>query len=390
MTQGAMGNWGLQRLARSEVRAPWPRVGVIPASFSSAGTAPDRGRGEGGGVVPPLGNGGSRSDEMLSLIESHGLTGAWTWHFATDEHVWSPGCFHLLGLDPRVVRPSYDLLLRLVHPEDRCALARASDLMRGEAASPQTFRIIRPDGTKRVLRSRNDLKFGGDGSPRCALGTLLDVTDRERDRQVGLLHRQSTEALDRKAGILRFSMNASHGFDFEPAAADLLGIALRTLNADPFAGMEAGERAEILQEVAACRASGEDVVRDVVLRLPGKPPLPCRMVMIPAARSQQDAAGWHGTLQILSGTRAPSPAPRQGLDDSLSGFHLRAARALLDWSMEDLAAASSLSLSTVRRIEADDPSRPVRSRRSAISALRRAGIAFLSLQDGTVAVARTG
>lgn len=390
MTQGAMVDGDLQRSSRSEGRAAWPRVGVIPGALGVAGAAADRGLGERGGTSPPRGDRARRSDEILSLIESHGLTGAWSWHFASDEHVWSPGCFHLLGLDPREVRPSYDLLLRLVHPEDRCALARAPDLMRGEAASSQTFRIIRPDGTKRILRSRSDLKFSADGKPRCALGTLLDVTDRERDRQVGLSHRQSMEALDRKAGVLRFTMNLGYGFDFEPASADLLGVALRTLNADPFAGMEARERAEIMQAVATCQASGDDVVRDIVLRLPGKPPLPCRMIMIPAARSQRDAAGWHGTLQIQNRTDAPGPAGDQGLDDSLSGFHLRAARALLDWSMEDLAVASSLSLSTVRRIEADDPSRPVRSRRGAISALRRAGVAFLPLQDGTVAVARTG
>ncbi len=70
----------------------------------------------------------------------------------------------------------------------------------------------------------------------------------------------------------------------------------------------------------------------------------------------------------------------------LSGHHLRAGRALLDWSMSDLAKASGLSLSTVRRLEQDAEGVLTRNRRSAAEALQEAGIGFLPLSNGAVAV----
>ena len=328
-----------------------------------------------------------RSDEFLGLIESHGLTGAWSWHFRTEEHVWTPGCFHLLGLDPRSVTPSYDALLGLVHPGDRLGMARPADLKRGEAPSTQTFRIIRPDGTTRVLRSRSDIKFGLDGRPRSALGTLVDVTDRERDLRAQTSYRNSIQTLDRQVGAARFTLTPDRGFDFEPAAGDVLGVPLALLNADPFSTLPPRERADIRSLLDGRHASTNPLVRTVTLNPPGRPPSPCRLAMAPLFGEQRDLQGWQGLLQILD---APAADDETGtdVDALLLGCHVRAARALLDWSTGDLAAASGLSLSTVRRLEADDPSRCLRSRSGIVSTLCRAGIEFCRLDDGRVGISR--
>lgn len=85
-------------------------------------------------------------------------------------------------------------------------------------------------------------------------------------------------------------------------------------------------------------------------------------------------------------------APRQdplASDHRIESCHIRAARGLLDWSMQDLAEASGLSFSTVRRLEEGRSSRASRSRRAALATLRQAGIRFLLLEGGSlVAVAR--
>ncbi|KMO14901.1 hypothetical protein QR78_22520 [Methylobacterium indicum] len=73
----------------------------------------------------------------------------------------------------------------------------------------------------------------------------------------------------------------------------------------------------------------------------------------------------------------------------MRGRHLRAARGLLDWSMATLAEAGGLSLSTVRRLEDDAEGRSSRSRHKAVDALRRAGIRFIAMDDGTIAVVKT-
>src|SRR4051812_39121373 len=70
--------------------------------------------------------------------------------------------------------------------------------------------------------------------------------------------------------------------------------------------------------------------------------------------------------------------------------HLRAARALLDWSMADLAQASGLSFSTIRRLEESSEGGTVRSRRAAVAALRAAGIDFSRAAGDAVAIAKVG
>ncbi|WP_336485565.1 PAS domain-containing protein [Methylobacterium nigriterrae] len=119
------------------------------------------------------------SREFLRLIESYGLTGNWGWTFATNEHVWSAGFYRLLGLEPRTVRPSYELFLGLVHPEDRPEIETSAQIMQQGLLQDHTFRVIRPDGSIRILSGRSEIYFAPDGRPRGAAGMVLDITDRE-------------------------------------------------------------------------------------------------------------------------------------------------------------------------------------------------------------------
>ena len=74
------------------------------------------------------------------------------------------------------------------------------------------------------------------------------------------------------------------------------------------------------------------------------------------------------------------------LGEVLRGHHFRAGRALLNWSMSDLADASRLSLSTVRRLEQDADAVLIRNRSSAAEALQDACICFFPLSNGAIAV----
>ena len=113
--------------------------------------------------------------------------------------------------------------------------------------------------------------------------------------------------------------------------------------------------------------------------------------MVPVPGEHRDLQGWQGLLQVLdAGEAVQQSTAAPDVDGILLGCHVRAARALLDWSMGDLAAASGLSLSTVRRFEADDPSRCLRSRSGIVSTLCRAGIEFRRLDGGRVGISRVG
>ncbi|KAB1077308.1 PAS domain-containing protein [Methylobacterium soli] len=249
------------------------------------------------------------SREFLRMIESLGLTGNWGWSFTTHEQVWSPGLYNVLALEAGTVRPDYDLLLSLVHPDDRPALEGSAEIVRTGFLSDRTFRIIRHDGTMRLLMSRGEVFHTPGGEPIGAAGVVIDVTDRER---IGLAYADAA----RRQG---------------PQAEN---------------GIPAGNGAAA----------------------PG-----CQ----PASLTDPDPE---------SAAEAESFSPEEAIDRR----HLRAARALLDWSMADLAQASGLSFSTVRRLEESAEGGTVRSRRAAVAALRAAGIDFTRAAGDAVAIAKVG
>ncbi|TNC13518.1 helix-turn-helix domain-containing protein [Methylobacterium terricola] len=326
--------------------------------------------------------------DFLRLIEEVGLTGTWGWVFASDLQTWSPGLYRLLGLDPARTRPSYDLLASLVHPDDRLTLASAADLAQGYALPEQRARVMRPDGTLRVLALRTELHLTPDGRPRAAAGIALDVTDPSallRLRQADL-RRRSAWFAQRRMLFVRVGLDQS--FDFPPEAAQLTGRPLAEVNADPFADVVPDERSAF-RDSAAQRGLFQVFQGMPLVRHRNREPERYRIVSVPV-RDECDRLVERSSLVYPAALGAfPMADLRQGLEQAVDGHHLRAARALLDWSMTDLAQASGLSLSTVRRLEEGEGSATHRSRHQAIGALRHAGIRFILLDDGGVAVART-
>jgi transcriptional regulator with XRE-family HTH domain len=65
---------------------------------------------------------------------------------------------------------------------------------------------------------------------------------------------------------------------------------------------------------------------------------------------------------------------------------LRAARALLAWSMEELSVRSGVSTRTIRRAEEDGQPISVRTLRRIAAAFERAGVEFIGANDRGVGV----
>ena len=327
--------------------------------------------------------------DFLRLTENAGLTGGWAWSFASGRQTWSPGLFRLLGLDPGRTRPSYGLLVDLVHPDDRPNLASAADLMQGHALPEREMRIVRPDGTLRLFTLRTELHLTAEGRPRAAAGLVLDVTD-----AAALLRLRRAETRRRNAWfaasrVLFVPVGLDGRFDFPPEAAQLAGRPLDEINADPFADVVPAERAAFRDSVAR-RQAGRVFQAAPTIRHRNRVPERYRVVSVPVHDERGRLIERNGLIYPAALAAPPVDGGlRDGLEQAVEGHHLRAARALLDWSMTALAEASGLSLSTVRRLEEDAEGQGARSRHKVIAALRGAGIRFIVLDDGEVAVARS-
>ena len=72
------------------------------------------------------------------------------------------------------------------------------------------------------------------------------------------------------------------------------------------------------------------------------------------------------------------------MESTVTSAQMRAARAILGWTMKDLAARSGVSFSTVRRTEDEERGAAITNAnlKAILSALESAGIEFIEAEDG--------
>ena len=142
-------------------------------------------------------------EERLRLALEGTETGFWEWDVATDTVEWSDNMGPLYGL-PRGTQPAgvNDFLERIVHPDDREALARADRGARSRDGTAYEFdlRVALPDRGERWLHTRARAVRGPDGRTERITGLLSDVTERR--------HREEAHAfLDAASQVLAASMD---------------------------------------------------------------------------------------------------------------------------------------------------------------------------------------
>lgn len=99
-----------------------------------------------------------------------------------DEYYWSDYVYHLLGITSNDPKPklTLPLFLKFIHPEDRSTFKQLYEglVEKGESFS-LTFRIIRRDGTERVIHGQAVTKEVVNGQPSKLLGIILDITEKK-------------------------------------------------------------------------------------------------------------------------------------------------------------------------------------------------------------------
>jgi PAS domain S-box-containing protein len=133
------------------------------------------------------------------LAESQALAhlGSWEWDIRRDEISWTEEVFRIFGVPPDRGPLPYEGFLSLVHPEDRDAVDAA---VRVALETGGTYavdhRVLRPDGSQRVVHEQGVVHLDGDGRPVRMVGTVLDITERHRMEQELELRYERLRKLD--------------------------------------------------------------------------------------------------------------------------------------------------------------------------------------------------
>ena len=125
------------------------------------------------------------NEAMFLAAQKIALIGSWEFDLKTEEVRWSRQAYVNYGADPETAVPSFNAFRSFVHPEDRERIEDTLRVLR-QTGNPVDleFRIITPDGSTRVLRSRGEVtRFDPDGSPRIMTGIEQDITAHKRAEQ---------------------------------------------------------------------------------------------------------------------------------------------------------------------------------------------------------------
>jgi PAS domain S-box-containing protein len=132
-----------------------------------------------------------RSEAYLAEAQRLSRTGSFGWGVLSGEIAWSDETFRIFEFD-RTVKPTVDVILEEVHPDDRARVRETIDRASNEKTNfDLEHRLLMPDGTVKYLRvvahaqqnRSGDLEF---------VGAVTDITDRKR----------AEEALRRSEGYL--------------------------------------------------------------------------------------------------------------------------------------------------------------------------------------------
>ena len=115
--------------------------------------------------------------DRLAEAQRVAQLGSWEWDLIEDE-VWYSRELYVIFGQPPSYEPSYAGFIEQVHLEDRERVrAQVEHTVADGNPYRETFRIIRPDGTERVLFTVARLDRTEAGLPARLLGTCLDVTE---------------------------------------------------------------------------------------------------------------------------------------------------------------------------------------------------------------------
>jgi diguanylate cyclase (GGDEF)-like protein/PAS domain S-box-containing protein len=119
----------------------------------------------------------------LAVVGSIGSIGTWEWDLATGTLAGDRSLSDMHGTDPDAGW-SIDMWLEAIHPDDRAAMVDAVNVDFATGLLTEVkYRVVKPDGSVRVVVGRGLVTQWLDGEPAKLGGIVLDITDSQRDAQ---------------------------------------------------------------------------------------------------------------------------------------------------------------------------------------------------------------
>jgi PAS domain S-box-containing protein len=311
---------------------------------------------------------GVSSAHFLKLVEERGTTGFWTCDLLTGQCTCSPGLPRVMGRETPQSFRILDLLDQ-VHPEDRSRCEDLWPLIRSGVPVNRSFRIIRGDRTVRWVEFRSEVVLDAEQRPVRAIGLLQDVSQEQETRQT----------LDESLGRYRALVGAVATMEWRATATGepVFSHGWTALTGQRESDVLSGNWVNAIHpdDRAAVVAAWQYAVANLtpyeanhrILKADGEYEW-YQARAVPILHKNGRPHEWLGMIirrRDFSGFTAEQPA----VDATLTPTQIRAGRAMLQWTLEDLSRESGVSISSIRRIEGEGERS---TRPTSLSAIRQA------------------
>ena len=326
---------------------------------------------------------------VLRLMEEQGQIGYW-WHdLATDRITVSSGLARISGTPVSVPRTRQSML-GMIHPQDRPFQADQTELIDNGQPLRREFRIVRPDGTIRWVSSRIDVVLGHEGRPLRFIGIVTDITERrEAQRAIEFNHGRRT-ALIEATSALTWIADLSGRVADHSAWCVLTGMESEHCDGEGWVdAVHPNDRDRVRTAYRAAIAKGTTYDIDYRILTRGGEYRWFNARSAPVRDPVGTIREWQGVLlPIVGEDRGDAGEGDAQHLPTLTGSQIRGARGLLDWSLAQLASASGVSVSTIKRMEDGNEGSTRASKSEAVRrALQTGGIIFRVI-DGTTWIGR--
>lgn len=193
------------------------------------------------------------SRSRLELAQKAGNIGTFEWHIKTNKLIWTPELEALYGLEPGSFSGTYEHWERLVHPEDVEAtkekIARTiNDKVRELEIE---FRVVRPDGGIRWIKSKGRYYPKTENAPARVIGINMDITE-QKQYEEKIKHHIYTDPLTGLPNRLKFYEKMRESID----AGRRARIAILIIDLDRFKNIND----------SIGHSAGDQVIREAALR----------------------------------------------------------------------------------------------------------------------------
>lgn len=306
--------------------------------------------------------------QYLKLAEDRGTMGFWSCDSMSSTCCPSSGLLRLLGLEP-TARFRIAEIADFAHPEDRAQAENIWLMIRSGVPVERRFRIVRADRTVRWIDFRSEVVLDETQQPSRSIGIIIDVTAQHESR----------ETIEDTLGRYRALVNSLATMEWR-ATADGMPIYSQgwtALTGQLEIHVANGSWMDVIhpddrQRVAAAwgqsvRTLSPYMINHRLLRVTGEYEW-FHARAVPIIKKGGRSHEWLGIIMLLADLNTWSGSSAEETHE-LTPMQIRAARAMLQWTLGDLSDLSGISVSSIRRIEAEGERT---TRPASINAIRKA------------------